>query len=452
MKYIRFIPVALVAALTFASCSNDDLDSTSIFPTGVSENLGTFENWIDTSFTKPYNIKVLYRYNDLETDQTYNVIPADSAKSVALAQAIKHVWTNAYNEVLGQDFLKQNCFRVFQFIGSPEYNSNGSMVLGTADGGIKVTLFNVNAIDPKNPFIDQDSPFPDRKANPMDMNYWYFHTMHHEFCHILTQLKDYNTDFRTISAANYQTTNWINVADADAPAMGFVSGYGSGEYNEDFAEIYSTYVTKTPEAWNKILQAGMIPDTTATGDIVYAKDKNGNYIYLTDANGNYIPMRNNIGGLVPETDANDNVVYQTDKNGNPVYYTVNGAKVPRYSVHKDLVYDFDSNGNVAIYFPYNGKYYSVLSYGGDPVYMTDADGNIVYDKDGNPVPEYFKVPKFVYQRQPSYNTTGRDAILKKLEILRDYFKVSWGLDIDKVRDVVLRRSGEITKKDLTTLK
>ena len=38
---------------------------------------------------------------------------------------------------------------------------------------------------------------------------------------------------------------------------GFVTSYAASEYNEDFAEVYATYITNTPEGWQKILtQAG----------------------------------------------------------------------------------------------------------------------------------------------------------------------------------------------------
>ena len=36
--------------------------------------------------------------------------------------------------------------------------------------------------------------------------------------------------------------------------MGFVSGYASSEYNEDFAETFATYVTMSDKAWNGILE------------------------------------------------------------------------------------------------------------------------------------------------------------------------------------------------------
>lgn len=75
--------------------------------------------------------------------------------------------------------------------------------------------------------------------------------MNHEFCHILTQKKNYSTEFQTVSAGKYQTSGWVNVEDKEAPSMGFVSGYASGEYNEDFAEIFAQYVTHSEAAWQK---------------------------------------------------------------------------------------------------------------------------------------------------------------------------------------------------------
>jgi len=63
-------------------------------------------------------------------------------------------------------------------------------------------------------------------------------------------------EFNTISAGKYHANDWINVKDEEAPLEGFVTGYASGEAREDMAEIYATYVTHTPEAWEKILKAG----------------------------------------------------------------------------------------------------------------------------------------------------------------------------------------------------
>ncbi|MCR5679300.1 MAG: putative zinc-binding metallopeptidase [Prevotella sp.] len=255
MRKIYYLLLASAFTLSFVACENDDLDSTSIFANDKSTNTTEFDRWLSKTFD-PYNIRIIYRYQDYETDQTYNVIPAKLENVKALAKMMKHIWIDAYAEVVGLDFIKAYSPRLFQFIGSAEYRNDGAMVLGTAEGGLKITLFRVNSLDVDNIFIDSISPFPNIESVPIDMNFWFFHTMHHEFLHILQQTKNYSTDFNLISAGKYHANDWINVNDVDAPKEGFVTGYASGEAREDMAEIYATYVTHTPEAWEKILQAG----------------------------------------------------------------------------------------------------------------------------------------------------------------------------------------------------
>ena len=61
-------------------------------------------------------------------------------------------------------------------IGSAAYNSgDGTMVLGTAEGGLVITLYMVNRLT--------DATLRDYAT----LNEYYFHTMHHEFTHILNQ-------------------------------------------------------------------------------------------------------------------------------------------------------------------------------------------------------------------------------------------------------------------------
>jgi hypothetical protein len=171
MKYIKIIFLAMVAAVLTTACSDDDLSNTSIFNDATEEEQTEFDKWIYENYTKPYNIDLVYRYQDYETNNQYNVVPADVDKVKALTIIMKHIWVEAYNEVAGEDFLKQYCFRKFQFIGSPEYNENGSIVLGTAEGGLKVTLFVVNWLNPDNIFIDSESPFPTTSNDPLDLNF-----------------------------------------------------------------------------------------------------------------------------------------------------------------------------------------------------------------------------------------------------------------------------------------
>ncbi len=249
----------------FISCSTDEEPSEpSIFQTEATTP-SEFDQWLQRNYAEPYNIRVIYRYQDYETDPTYNVVPAKMENVKALAIMMKHIWLEAYEEAVGREFIRSYSPRIFQFIGSAEYRSDGAMVLGTAEGGLKITMFRLNALDINNVYIDSISPFPNAAAVPIDMNFWFFHTMHHEFCHILQQTKNYSTDFQLVSAGKYHSSDWINVTDSLAPLEGFVTGYGSGEEREDMAEIYATYVTHTPESWEKLLQHGVTQDGDDSG-------------------------------------------------------------------------------------------------------------------------------------------------------------------------------------------
>ena len=258
MKKNNISLLLLMAALfCLSSCSKDEPEEQSVFDSVQKAEKNEFDNWLENNYRQPYNIDFKYRYSDNESDRSYNVIPADFECAKALAILVKHVWIESYVEAVSDLFVKTYVPRIIQLTGSYKWNSNGSQVLGTAEGGLKVMLYGVNELDIDNPRINTTNPYESHSKKPIDMNYWFFHTMHHEFCHILTQKKEYDTAFRSISASTYHATDWINQEDKKVAKEGFVTGYASSEYNEDFAEIYATYITNTPEGWQKILtQAG----------------------------------------------------------------------------------------------------------------------------------------------------------------------------------------------------
>ena len=240
MKQLIGIFIAL-ATLSLWSCSEDDLDPNSIFggtETGKVPN--EFDTWLLDNYTTPYNIEFKYRFEDMESDDEYNLVPADYDRAIALAKFTKYLWLESYEELLGPEFIRTYCPRTMFLVGSPAYDTSGSVVLGTAEGGLKITLYNVNNISLTSINVDQ-------------LNYWYFKTMHHEFAHILHQTKEYSTDFNEITPSNYQSTSWVNVSDQEALDMGFVSPYASSETQEDFVEIISIYVTHTAEYWDNLV-------------------------------------------------------------------------------------------------------------------------------------------------------------------------------------------------------
>ncbi len=239
-KNIYAILLAFVASFALMSCSDDEPSSESIFPT-TSPKRDAFDKWLLENYTFPYNVEMKYKMEDIESDMKYHLVPADSAKTAKLSIIMKYLWFDAYNEVVGPDFIKENMPRTIHFIGSPAYNSEGTMVLGTAEGGLKITLYMVNSLDDKT-LKDYDT-----------MNKYYFHTLHHEFTHILNQKIPYDQSFKLITESGYVSGDWYTISDKTAHQAGFVTPYAMVEPLEDFAEMLSGYVTMSQSEWNAIL-------------------------------------------------------------------------------------------------------------------------------------------------------------------------------------------------------
>jgi substrate import-associated zinc metallohydrolase lipoprotein len=198
-----------------------------------------FDLWLNENFLKPYNLAFKYRMEDVGSNMDYNLVPSSFEKSKQLAQLIKYLWFDVYAKMVDDEFLKKYGPRIIHLVGSPAYSPNtGTILLGTAEGGIKVTLYSCNNLD---------------YTNPDMMNEFYFKTMHHEFAHILHQTKSYPKDFEQISVGNYSPLGWQYLTDEDAAKKGFVSPYSASQAREDFVEIIANYLVKSDEDWNNTL-------------------------------------------------------------------------------------------------------------------------------------------------------------------------------------------------------
>lgn len=229
----------------FSSCVEDDLNPQSIFtdteeldPTSPTYQLDKF---CEDNYLKKYNIQFRYKLQDVGTDMDYNLIPAKYENSIDLAVLTKYLWFDVYDKIVTSDpnFMKKYGPRILHLIGSAAVNpANGTIVLGLAEGGLKVSLFYVNQMD---------------VSSFESLNEFYFLTMHHEFAHILHQTKTYPVSFDQLSTGHYDPTSWQDRIHNVTASLGFVSTYASSEYREDFAETIAHYITDTQEEWDKLL-------------------------------------------------------------------------------------------------------------------------------------------------------------------------------------------------------
>lgn len=247
MKKVSFWMIALVtfAALSFSSCSDDDFTST-IFDTNdypLDRSMYTFplDTFVKKNFLEPYNVKFIYRMEDIGSDLQKNLTPAKYEKSVTLAVLSKYLWYDVYEQYGGDLFLKENSPRIIHVIGSKNRNpSQGTETLGVAEGGLKISLFNVNNLDVNN--IDV-------------MNEYFFKTMHHEFGHILDQTHLRPTEFNTISSSQYDAAGWGEMPDSVTAGRGFVSPYASSAAGEDWVEVLANYITRDSISWAQLLNS-----------------------------------------------------------------------------------------------------------------------------------------------------------------------------------------------------
>ena len=245
---------AILAA--FSSCRSDDDLTESIFDTSVSvldETKATypFDKWLYDNFLVPYNVDVKYRFDLSASDMNFQLTPADYNRSQLLAHFIRYLFYDVYTKYGGDDFMKMHGPRIFHFIGSSGYSpTTGTEVLGTASGGVKITLYNVNEMKPYSEGVTYNGD------DISVLNERYFHTMHHEFSHILHQTKSYPVTFGQVTSGSYDPINWQHRDSVWTHSHGYVTHYASSANYEDFVETLSCIITDTDHRWmNRIINA-----------------------------------------------------------------------------------------------------------------------------------------------------------------------------------------------------
>lgn len=229
-------------AIFFVSCEND-IEGT-VVPDSENTMWGTTEidEYIDAEFTKPYNIRVIYRWIDGYQDYSKYLVPVKEEKVIPFLAMLKRVWMDPYVKVTtaggNPDFFPTYVPKEILVTGSRAINSDGTVTLGFAENARQILLYNVNNLTPKD-----TSDFV-----------MFIHTMHHEFAHILQQTnKDYDGDYRVISKGGY-TSSWMNITNREARELGFVTAYSQAEVDEDFVEVLATRLINSEGGWKYLLE------------------------------------------------------------------------------------------------------------------------------------------------------------------------------------------------------
>lgn len=395
-----YLPLCLFALLPLlASCSKDDDFDDSIFDTNIAaiddkEATAPFDKWLYDNFVVPYNTEIQYRFNFPASNLSFQLSPADYKKSQLLAHYIKYLFYDVYTLYGGDDFMKKYGPRIFHFIGSAAYSpTTGTETLGYASAGVKITLINVN---------NMKLWTPESEYNSSDMellNKDQFHTMHHEFSHILHQTKSYPVSFGQVTPGSYDPITWQERDSVLSHSLGYLTQYGSSASYEDFVETLSCTITDTDCRWMYT-----IIDACSNGGLKNG-DKEQVYTLIDSLE---------IGGV--------------DEPGKPWN---------KFSIYEESVVSSETGDEVKRYVP--------------SFHINDA--KIKYAEKGEATPTYTKVADFTSFRdylnwaegKSTDEIGGMNAILKKIDIATKWYTTNWGLHLYEIRREVRKRQDNINE-------
>jgi len=225
-----------------AGCSKDeDLDTSGLNLQGDTQAQGPVDQWLYENMVVPYNIEVKYRFDRYEVALDKVLSPAREDRVIPVMETVLQTWIQPYEQEAGSDFIKKLSPKQFVLVGSPEFNSNGTITLGTAEGGRKVVLYVVNDFGKKD------------AAQVKQM----LHTIHHEFAHILHQTIMYPEEFKRITT-DY-TASWNDFSLADARSRGYITEYARSNPDDDFVEMVSLMLIEGKTGFDAIVSSAPEP-------------------------------------------------------------------------------------------------------------------------------------------------------------------------------------------------
>lgn len=248
MRSIKYYLLFLLGLTIVASCKKEDaLDVEDISGLGGDTWVKTpLDQWLHDSLVVPYNIATKYKWDQSELDLNKDIVPPDESKVIPVMSSVERVWIDPYILQAGELFFKKYSPKLFVLAGSANWNLDGSITLGTAEGGRKIVLYLLNDFKNKSMpgYVPADSAIPKQM----------FHVIHHEFGHILDQNIRRPVAFDEVCKGLY-TADWINTNDYAARQDGFITAYAESSPFEDFVEMISIMLIEGKPGFDYIVNS-----------------------------------------------------------------------------------------------------------------------------------------------------------------------------------------------------
>jgi substrate import-associated zinc metallohydrolase lipoprotein len=248
MRFIKYPLLFLFGLTVLVSCKKEDpLDVDNISGLGGDTWVKTsLDQWLYDTLVVPYNIATKYKWDQSELDLNKDIVPPDESKVIPVMSSVKRVWMQPYILQGGELFFKKYSPKLFVLAGSANWNLDGSITLGTAEGGRKIVLYLLNDFKNKSMpgYVPADSAIPKQM----------FHVIHHEFGHILDQNIRRPVAFDEVCKGLY-TADWINTNDYAARQDGFITAYAESSPFEDFVEMISIMLIEGRSGFDDIVNS-----------------------------------------------------------------------------------------------------------------------------------------------------------------------------------------------------
>ncbi len=225
MKALKYL-VLLSILTTFIGCSEDDQVTSSgenLFPPRESSEI---DLQLAEMF-KGYNTRVEYLYvKNLLPADWYYITPVKEELVVPMSQLVLDMWAEPMLAGASQEFVSLTFPKLLVYVGSPAMKLDGTRILGQAEGGTLIRFTEVNQFDSEN-------------IGWINMQ---MHTAYHEYGHVIHQRFGLPNEYRKVTPDSYTLTGWRTVTPEEALRRGMVSPYGTMNPQEDFVELFSTYI------------------------------------------------------------------------------------------------------------------------------------------------------------------------------------------------------------------
>jgi substrate import-associated zinc metallohydrolase lipoprotein len=228
--------VVLSTALFLGACAGDEPLTESILDVSTPSKT-ELDNWIDTNYLNPYNINIQYKWNQNTVDNNRFLYPPLQSKVQPALEIVQKIWLDSYKAIAGPDFVKTIAPREFVLVGGRNLNTTGTITLGLAEAGQRITLFETDKVN---------------KSDRENVKR-FVHTIQHEYIHILNQTKPFDEKTLSKITPSGYTSNWYATSTTVAREEGFITDYARSNINEDFAEMAAIMLINSKDEYEAIL-------------------------------------------------------------------------------------------------------------------------------------------------------------------------------------------------------